>query len=159
MSRTEYLQDILSKWLTYLSSRTRFGQFVSVGVIGASFDIATLVILTEVVGLSAIIANIISIEVAILVMFTVNEFWTFAAYGMTDITSISRRLFRSHIVRVSGSTLQYTLFIFIFYNFSVNLQWFSIDFWLVIVKGGAILLAMFVNYVFESLFTWRVQDK
>jgi putative flippase GtrA len=63
---------------------------------------------------------------------------------------------RSHLVRAGGSTLQYVLFVAVFYTVAVDLAVAGVDLWLVVVKGGAIGVAMFVNYVFESLFTWRV---
>ncbi|GAA0268232.1 GtrA family protein [Halobacterium noricense] len=134
----------------------RFGQFVSVGAVGAVFDVTTLVVLTELFGVPAAVANVVSIETAILVMFAVNERWTFAEHGATDLRSIGRRLVRSHVVRAGGSTLQYVLFVAVFYNVAVDLSVAGVDLWLVVVKGGAIGVAMLVNYVFESLFTWRV---
>ncbi|TKX86020.1 GtrA family protein [Halorubrum sp. SS5] len=158
MSRVDRLQEALPERLTALVSTVRFGQFVSVGAIGAVFDVTTLVLLTELFGVPAAVANVVSIETAILVMFTVNERWTFASHGATDLRSIGRRLVRSHVVRAGGSTLQYVLFVAVFYNVAVDLSVVGVDLWLVVVKGGAIGVAMLVNYVFESLFTWRVHD-
>jgi len=139
-----------------LISGVRFGQFVSVGAIGAAFDVTTLLVLTELAGLSAAVANVASIETAILVMFTVNEHWTFADEGADDGRSLARRLVRSHVVRAGGSTLQYVLFVGVFYTVTVDLAVAGVDLWLVAVKGGAIAVAMLVNYVFESIFTWQV---
>ncbi len=142
--------------LRSLVSAVRFGQFVSVGAVGATFDVVTLVALTEFVGLSAAVANVLSIETAVLVMFVVNERWTFANHGADTAGALGRRLVRSHVVRAGGSTLQYLLFVAVFYRFSVEFSVAGVDLWLVAVKGGAIALAMLVNYVMESLFTWRV---
>jgi putative flippase GtrA len=139
-----------------LVSGVRFGQFVSVGAVGAVFDLTTLLVLTELAGLPAAVANVASIETAILVMFAVNERWTFAEQGGDDGRSLARRLGRSHLVRAGGSTLQYLLFVAVFYGVSVELSVAGVDLWLVAVKGGAIAVAMLVNYVFESIFTWRV---
>lgn len=141
-----------------LTSVVRFGQFVSVGAIGAVFDLTTLVLLTQFVGVPAAIANVASIETAILVMFAVNERWTFAGEGAMDARSLGRRLLRSHLVRAGGSTLQYVLFVAVFYTITVDLAVAGVDLWLVVVKAGAIGVAMLVNYVFESLFTWRVHE-
>ncbi len=156
MSRADRLREALPERLAALVSTVRFGQFVSVGAIGAVFDVTTLVLLTELAGLPAAVANVVSIETAILVMFVVNERWTFASHGATDLRSVGRRLVRSHVVRAGGSTLQYVLFVAVFYNVAVDLSVAGVDLWLVVVKGGAIGVAMLVNYVFESLFTWRV---
>ena len=159
MSAGDRLRRAVPDRFESLVSAVRFGQFVSVGAIGAVFDITTLVVLTEVVGLPAALANVASIETAILVMFTVNEHWTFAEQGATDGRSVGRRLLRSHVVRAGGSTIQYVLFVAVFYGVSVELAVAGVDLWLVLVKGGAIGVAMFVNYVFESLFTWRVHEE
>ncbi|MFB6074290.1 MAG: GtrA family protein [Haloarculaceae archaeon] len=145
--------------LAALRSRVRFGKFVSVGAVGAAFDVATLLALTELGHVSPAIANVFSIEVAILVMFAVNERWTFADHGADGARSLGGRLLRSHLVRAAGSTIQYLLFVAIFYNVAVTLSVFGVNLWLVAVKGASIALAMFVNYVFESLFTWRVHDE
>jgi putative flippase GtrA len=142
--------------LNELRSGVRFGKFVSVGAVGATFDLTTLLVLTELFGVEAAIANALSIETAILVMFTVNEHWTFAEEGEPGRRSLVRRLLRSHMVRAVGSTFQYLLFLAVFYGVTVSISVASIDLWLVLVKGGSIGAAMIVNYVFESLFTWRV---
>jgi len=139
-----------------LVSGVRFGKFASVGAVGAAFDVTTLVLLTELAGLSAAVANVASIETAVLVMFAVNERWTFADEGSDGGRSLARRLARSHVVRAGGSTLQYVLFVGVFYGVAVELAVAGVDLWLVVVKGGAIGVAMVVNYVFESIFTWQV---
>ena len=145
-----YLDDLLHG--------VRFGKFVSVGAIGAAFDITTLIVLTELVELHWAIANAISIEVAILVMFTVNENWTFAGEADEERDSLPRRLLRSHMVRAVGSSFQYLLFATVLFLVTVDLSLLGIDLWVVLVKGGSIGIAMLVNYVFESLFTWRVHE-
>jgi putative flippase GtrA len=142
--------------LSALWSGVRFGQFVSVGAVGAVFDLTTLLVLTEIAGLEPAIANVLSIETAILVMFAINERWTFAEAGAAGRGPLGRRLVRSHVVRATGSTVQYLLFVAVFYTVTVDLVVAGLDAWLVVVKGCAIVAAMVVNYVFESLFTWRV---
>jgi putative flippase GtrA len=142
--------------LAALCSRVRFGQFVSVGAVGAAFDLTTLLLLTELGGIEPAVANVLSIETAILVMFAVNERWTFAGEGAPGRGPLGRRLLRSHLVRATGSTVQYLLFVGVFYTVTVDLTVAGVDGWLIVVKGGAIAAAMVVNYVFESLFTWRV---
>jgi putative flippase GtrA len=154
--RLERVRAAVPSRFEALVSGVRFGQFVSVGAVGAVFDLTTLLVLTELAGLPAAVANVASIETAILVMFAVNERWTFAEQGGDDGRSLARRLGRSHLVRAGGSTLQYLLFVAVFYGVSVELSVAGVDLWLVAVKGGAIAVAMLVNYVFESIFTWRV---
>jgi len=145
-----YLDDLLHG--------VRFGKFVSVGAIGATFDLTTLIVLTEALDLHWAIANAISIEVAILVMFVVNENWTFASAGGDGRGSLGRRLLRSHMVRAVGSSIQYVLFATVLFLVTVEVSLYGIDLWVIVVKGGSIGMAMMVNYVFESLFTWRVHE-
>jgi putative flippase GtrA len=150
--RREFVRSRLSS----VASGVRFGKFVSVGAVGAVFDTTTLVALTEFGGVPAAYANVVSIEVAILVMFAINDNWTFAAEGGEDTRSLGRRLLRSHLVRAGGSTLQYVIFVAVFYGVDADISLAGLDVWLVLVKGGAIACAMLVNFVFESLFTWQV---
>jgi len=148
--------DLVRQRLAAVASGVRFGKFASVGAVGAVFDTTTLVALTEFGGVPAAAANVVSIEVAILVMFLINDSWTFAAEGSDDNRSFGRRLLRSHLVRAGGSAIQYVLFVAVFYGVNAQLVYAGFDLWLVAVKGGAIACAMVVNFVFESLFTWRV---
>lgn len=139
-----------------LLSRGRIGKFVSVGAIGAACDTATLVFLVEVVGLLEELALLIGIEVAVLVMFLLNDRWTFAAAGGNDRRSILGRVARSHMVRAGGIVTQFVVFVIIYRLLFVSFPVLSIDGWLLVAKGGGILAGLTVNYVFESLFTWRV---
>ncbi|MFC6862453.1 GtrA family protein [Halomicroarcula sp. GCM10025817] len=137
-----------------LVSGVRFGQFVSVGVVGALCDTTVLVVLTEVFGVLPEIATILGIETAILVMFAINDNWTFDAEG--DHRSLGRRLLRSHAVRAGGSTTQFVVFVVVYRLLFVPLSLLGLDLWLLVAKAGGIGVGMFVNYVFESLFTWQV---
>ena len=140
-----------------LVSGVRFGQFVSVGVIGAICDTTVLVVLTEVFGVLPEIATIVGIETAILVMFAINDNWTFDAEG--EHRSLGRRLLRSHAVRAGGSTTQFVVFVVVYRLFFLPLSFAGVDLWLLVAKAGGIGVGMFVNYVFESLFTWQVQQR
>ena len=144
--------------LRELLSGVRFGKFASVGAAGAVFDTTTFVLLDQFLGVPTGVANAVGIEVAILVMFAINDNWTFAGQGGEDRRSLGGRLLRSHLVRAGGSTLQWTILylVLVFYAVSVPITVGPLDLWPIFVKGGAIAVAMLVNYVFESLFTWQV---
>jgi len=144
------------KYLAALNSRIRFGKFVSVGVVGAAFDTAVLVFLVEVVGLLEEAAVLIGIETAILIMFLINDNWTFASEGRRDRRSWVGRLVRSHAVRSGGVITQFLVFVAIYRVLFVSVTVFGLDAWLLVAKGVGIGLGMLVNYVFESLFTWQV---
>lgn len=140
--------------LESLLSGVRFGKFVSVGAIGAVVDTTLLFLLVEFGGLPAVWTNLFTIEVAILVMFAINERWTFAEHGREG--GLVRRVLRSHAVRATGTTVQIIVFTVLIEFVAVTLVVAGFDLWLLVAKGFGIGLGMLVNYVFESLFTWRV---
>ncbi|WP_123537129.1 GtrA family protein [Halosimplex salinum] len=160
-----------------LVSGVRFGKFVSVGVVGAVCDTAVLVFLSEVVGAPAEIAWLAGVETAILVMFLVNENWTFADHSDGGRESFLSRLKRSHVVRAGGVTTQFVVWWIIYRPLNVDLVFGDVavlaavagvvglestlsglDLWLLVAKGSGVAVGMVVNYVFESLFTWQVHE-
>jgi putative flippase GtrA len=150
------LREAVPSRFEALVSGVRFGQFVSVGVIGALCDTTVLVVLTEVFGVLPEVATIVGIETAILVMFAVNDNWTFDADG--EHRSLGRRLLRSHAVRAGGSTTQFVVFVVVYRLLFAPLSFAGVDLWLLVAKAGGIGVGMMVNYVFESLFTWQVHQ-
>jgi putative flippase GtrA len=146
----------LDSRLASLLSGVRFGKFVSVGVVGAVVDTTALFLLVQFGGLPAIWVNLLTIELAILVMFAINERWTFAEHGREG--ALPNRLLRSHAVRATGTTVQIVVFTLLYEFVAVTLI-DGIDLWLLVAKGTGIGLGMLVNYVFESLFTWRVHTE
>jgi putative flippase GtrA len=141
-----------------LLSGARFGRFVSVGAMGAILDLSVLVVLTEVFGVLPEVATLAGIESAILLMFAINERWTFAESGAPGRRPLLRRLLRSHGVRAVGSLTQFVVFVVLYRYGGVAISVSGIDAWLVVAKVGAIGIAVVVNYTFESLFTWRVHE-
>jgi putative flippase GtrA len=139
-----------------LRSRARFGKFVSVGVVGAISDNAVLATLGLVFGVPALWAKAAGIETAILVMFLVNEYWTFADEGARGAGPFARRLGKSHLVRAGGVTVQLVVYWALTQRLAVELVIAGTDLWFIAASPIAIAVAMVVNYVFESLFTWRV---
>lgn len=141
-----------------LLSGVRFGKFASVGVVGAISDNLVLAVLTLAVGVPEMWSKAAGIETAILVMFLVNEHWTFAAAGEAGRTPLLKRLLKSHLVRTGGVTVQLSVYWFLTQRLTVELPIFGVDLWFLAASPIAIGIAMAVNYVFESLFTWRVHD-
>ena len=139
-----------------LRSRVRFGKFVSVGLVGAAFDTAVLVLLAEVFGVLEEIALLVGIEVAILVMFLLNDNWTFAREGRTGRRSLIHRLAKSHAVRSGGIVTQFVVFVVVYRLLDLSVVVGGFEVWLLVAKGAGIGCGMLVNYTFESLFTWRV---
>ncbi|WP_135662802.1 GtrA family protein [Halorhabdus rudnickae] len=139
-----------------LLSGVRFGKFVSVGVIGAISDNAVLAVLGLGFAVPEMWAKAAGIETAILVMFAVNEHWTFATEGSSDVRAVLGRLGRSHLVRSGGVAVQLSVYWVLTQHLAVTLYVFGTDLWFLAASPIAIAFAMVVNYVFESLFTWQV---
>jgi putative flippase GtrA len=148
--------DVLPDRVQSLLSGVRFGKFVSVGAVGAAFDNTVLTLLELATGLPTILAKAAGAETAILVMFLVNEHWTFRGEGDRDRRSFAGRLVRSHLVRAGGTSVQLLLFAGLYYGLPFEVEVGGVDFWFLVASVVAIGLAMGVNYVFESLFTWQV---
>lgn len=157
--RGEQSEGTVTGWVDALTSKVRFGMFLSVGIIGALFDTAVLVIAVEVFGLLEEIALLLGIETAIVVMFLLNDRFTFKHAGASGRWSVLFRLARSHGVRAGGIVTQFVVFVLVYRLFFVSVPVMGVDGWLLVAKGLGISAGFFVNYVFESLFTWKVQAK
>jgi putative flippase GtrA len=142
--------------LAALVSGVRFGKFVSVGAVGAAFDTAVLTGLRLGLGAPELVAKAAGIETAIVVMFLVNEHWTFSDEGERGQEAFVRRLLRSHLVRAGGSSVQFAIYTLLVVWVDLQVRLLDVDVWFLLASFLAIGLAMGVNYVFESLFTWRV---
>ncbi len=148
--------DAFDGVLGELASAVRFGKFASVGVVGALFDNAVLTVLALGFGVHEMWAKAAGIETAILVMFLVNERWTFADAGRPGRRPAARRLARSHLVRSGGVAVQLVVYWVLTQRVPVTLEVFGTDLWFLAASPVAIAVAMVVNYTAESLFTWRV---
>lgn len=142
-----------------LASRARFGRFVSVGVVGAISDNAVLAVLGLGAGVPELLAKAAGIETAILVMFLINERWTFAGEGRPGWRSFGRRLATSHLVRSGGSLLQFGIYWYLTQQLAVQLTLAGEEVWFLLASPIAIGAAVVVNYAFESLFTWQVHQR
>ncbi len=138
-----------------LLSGVRFGQFVSVGAVGAVFDLSVSSALIVLLDVAPELAKLVGAEVAIVVMFFINDNWTFAGEGADGVLPTLRRLVKSNLVR-SGGVLVQVLVVRALTGLPVSVELFGIELWNLIPLPIAIVASMFVNYVFESLITWRV---
>lgn len=138
-----------------LLSGIRFGQFASVGLIGAILDTATVIVLTTELGIYRGFAKLIGAELAIITMFLLNEHWTFAEEGAAGVLPFLRRLGKSNLVRVGGVMVATVVFVIVS-GFQVDLPWGGRALWLTIANAIGIGAGFIVNYIAESLFTWRV---
>jgi putative flippase GtrA len=154
----EALQDRLRA----LAAVDRIGQFLSVGVAGASLETVIVALLTAGLLLEApladqpLLAKAVGAEASITLMFLLNDRWTFAEAGEGGGLALLRRYGRSHLVRLGGITVAFaTLYVLTEWT-DVRLVLAGANFWPTVANGIGIGLGMVLNYVAESLVTWRV---
>lgn len=138
-----------------LVSTVRFGKFISVGVAGALFDVTTSTVLRE-FGVFPEIAVFAGIEVSIVVMFFLNDNWTFSDEGTAGFFPTLRRLVRSNLVRTGGIFVQLVVFWLLYRVVAIDLVILGIDGWFVVSKISGIGAGLVINYIAESLLTWQV---
>ncbi|PSP83135.1 sugar translocase [Halobacteriales archaeon QS_6_64_34] len=156
MSVGDRLRTLVPDRFESLVSGVRFGQFLSVGVVGAISDNTVLAVLGLVFGVPDLWAKAAGVETAIVVMFLVNEHWTFSGDGEAGLRPFLERLGKSHLVRTGGVTVQLVVYWLLTQQLTVELVVAGRDLWFLAASPIAIAAAMSVNYVFESLFTWQV---
>lgn len=139
-----------------LISTVRFGQFVSVGVLGAVCENIVLLGLVEAFAVSPELAKLAGVETSIVVMFIANERWTFTEEGKAGLLGLGRRFLTSNLVRAGGAVINIAVFFALLRWVDVTLLFFGIDFWLLVANLIGITMGLSVNYVAESLLTWRV---
>jgi Predicted membrane protein len=138
-----------------LFSRIRFGKFVSVGALGAVFDIMTTTALIVIFDLLDEYAKLVGAEIAIIVMFAVNERWTFADIGSPGVLPTISRFTRSNLVRSGGLAVQFVI-VRALRQLEITIIIAGFDIWQLIPIPIAIASSLGLNYIAESLLTWRV---
>ena len=144
-----------------LVAAERIGQFVSVGVAGATLETVIVALLTSGVlatTLPPLAAKAVGAEASITLMFLLNDRWTFADEGEGGLASLLRRYGKSHLVRLGGLSVAFAALFVLTSLTDVSLVVGSADLWPTVANGIAIGVGMTLNYVAESLVTWRVQD-
>ncbi|MFB6253738.1 MAG: GtrA family protein [Halobacteriaceae archaeon] len=139
---------MLQHWLRSLISGIRFGQFISVGAFGAVCDFLVLSIIVEFTTIPIEVAKLASAESAVIVMFILNERWTFAHLGTEGLLPVLRRFLTSNIVRVWGILVATGVL-------SILVRQFGMSY--LIANAAGIGAGFIMNYLLESLVTWRVQ--
>ncbi|MGM0606259.1 MAG: GtrA family protein [Halobacteriota archaeon] len=138
-----------------LASGKRFGQFASVGAVGAVVDLSISSTLTLAGLVAPAFAKVIGAEAAIVVMFLINDRWTFAEAGRTGRMPVVRRFLKSNLVRSGGLAVQFVVVVGLT-GTGTSVYVGETDLWPVLTMPIAIGCSFLVNYVAESLFTWRV---
>jgi putative flippase GtrA len=149
--------DLLVDFREALLAPARMGQFLGVGAIGAAVDLSVSSLLTLGAILPAEWAKLIGAEIAIVLMFLINDRWTFADHGATGAVPKVRRLVKSNVVRSAGLLIQFVV-VYVLTRIGVTVVVAGTDLWPLITLPIAIGCAVAVNYVAESLLTWRVHQ-
>lgn len=136
--------------LGHLVSLRRIQRFLMTGGLGMVVDMTVLAAVVELGLLRPVFGKLVSAESAFLVMFAVNERWTFSQYGSTDRWDLARRLLTSHGVRIGGVAIA-TVVLYLLHNFY--------GVWYLLANAIGICAGVFANYIFESVFTWRVHQE
>ncbi|AUX09753.1 GtrA family protein [Halalkaliarchaeum desulfuricum] len=137
-----------------LATADRFGKFLSVGAAGAVLDLSVSSALT-IGGIPPEYAKVVGAECAIIVMFFINDRWTFPEHGESGIRSTGRRLLKSNVVRSGGLVVQF-LVVRTLTRLDVSVVVAGTDVWAFLTFPIAIACAFVFNYTAESLVTWRV---
>jgi putative flippase GtrA len=150
--------EVVRARLRALARIDRLGQFVSVGVAGATLETAVVAVLTAGLAVQPLAAKVVGAEASITLMFLLNDRWTFAEEGGVGLLARLQRYLKSHTVRLGGLAVAFaTLYVLTAWT-DARLVVFGADFWPTVANVLAIGAGMSLNYVAESLVTWRVQD-
>jgi len=156
--------DLLRARLRALASAGRIGQFVSVGVAGASLETVIVALLTggfvveAVLAGQPLVAKAIGAEASITLMFLLNDNWTFADHGGAGPVALVRRWVKSHLVRSVGLAVAFaTLYVLTAWT-DVTVVVAGGDIWPTVANAIGIGVGLTINYVAESLVTWRVHE-
>lgn len=130
-----------------LRSRGQLLRFALVGGLGYLVDQGVLLSLTTGLAVPLEVAKVVSAETAIVVMFLINDRWTYADWGVDSRRAKGRRLLRSNVVRIGGIAVATAVL-------SALVRYGDLP--LLVANTIGIACGFVVNYTLETLFTWRV---
>lgn len=139
-----------------LASRVRIGRFVSVGVVGGTVELAIMTALIALFAFHPLAAKAVGTEASISLMFFINDRWTFAGEGAASERVV--RWLRSHAVRVVGIAVSFLVLFLLTSYTEITLIVLGENLWPTVANGLGIGAGMVLNYLAESLFTWRVTE-
>lgn len=141
--------DVVRARLRSLVSGGRLLRFASVGLLGTAVDFSVLVALVELRDVPIELAKVAGAETAIIVMFALNERWTFSQWGANGIRPLCRRFGTSNVVRLGGLIVATVVL-------STLVRLFGVPYLLANAIG--IGCGFVVNFLAESYFTWSVHE-
>lgn len=141
--------------LDTLLDRRRLGQFISVGIVGSAVDLSISMSLVLTTPTHPVVAKFFGAECAIVVMFVVNDRWTFGDVETHSWMHALRRLAKSNLVRGGGLVVQLVA-VYLLTRLPVTVFVNGTDLWPALTMPIAIACGFLVNYTGETLLTWRV---
>ena len=129
-----------------LASISRVVQFVAVGAVGALCDMATLAVVHGVLSVPVWLAKLPAAEASIVVMFALNERYTFSGEGRPSPLALGRRFLTSNAVRVGGLIVGWAVLVAVY----------RAGTWYLFANAVGLCAGVVVNYLAESLLTWRI---
>jgi len=142
------LAGTVERYVGAVTDPRRFVAFGGVGGVGLVVDNAALFALVETTGVGATLLKPLSAAAAIAVMFALNERYTFEPRDRS-VGAVLRRYLKSNLVRAGGVLVALGVLFVLHDLFGL---------WYLAANVTGILVAFFINYAAESLFTWQVQD-
>ena len=139
-----------------LLSPRRVIQFTSVGVVGAICETVIIAILTAFGTVSPLTAKVVGVEASISIMFLINDRYTFSDAGQSQLTNRIYRWMRSHVVRSGGIAIAFFILWILTAQTNIRIIILGANFWPTIANIIGITCALSINYIAESLFTWKV---
>lgn len=133
----------------------QIGRFISVGAMGATLDLAVSTAIFVWTGVPAHLAKFVGAECAIVAMFVANDRWTFITADTRGWRHRLRRLAKSNLVRSGGLAIQVVV-VYVLTRLPVAVSLGGIDMWPLLTMPIAIGCGFLLNYVGESLLTWRI---
>lgn len=131
-------------------------RFGTVGMFGTIVNLSILSILVKEVGVGALIADLIAIEVSILFNFSLNHYYTFQSNKSSSfklnteyLFSLAKKAIKFNLGAAGGATISFTVFTLLFRL--IGLQYLVADIL-------AISTAMSWNYFISIRFVWKVID-
>lgn len=134
---------------------TRLRQFIAVGFVGTGVDLSISIPLVVTTEITPELAKFLGAEAAIIVMFIINDRWTFGEVDVSGYSHQVRRLVKSNIVRAGGVAIQLTA-VFLLTRMDLVVSVAGTDIWPILTMPIAIACGFLANYLGESVITWRV---
>jgi putative flippase GtrA len=141
-----------------LLSGVRFTRFASVGAAGAFVETVIVALLTTAVATPPLAAKAVGAEASISLMFLLNDRYTFEEEGAAGTAALVRRWARSHLVRIGGLAVAFATLWLLTARTDVAVLVAGRDLWPTIANVVGIGVGLTLNYVAESVFTWRVLE-